>query len=68
MAGGEGFIDGFQMTDPDHCRPPAKVPTVSGGRTAGYFGWQGKDLDRFYLAVPVRGAQTAEMRICPVQD
>jgi DNA-binding beta-propeller fold protein YncE len=68
VAGGEGFIDVFQMTDPDHYRLLAKVPTTLGGRTAGYFGRQGKGFDRFYLAVPARGGQSAEMRIYTVQD
>jgi hypothetical protein len=68
MPGGEGFIDVFQMNDPDHYRLLTKVPTTLGGRTAGYFGRQGKGFDRFYLAVPARGGQSAEMRIYSVQD
>jgi hypothetical protein len=38
----------------------AKVPTVVGAGTAGYFGKQGMGFDRFYLAVPARGSQSAE--------
>ena len=68
MPGSEGFIYAFQMTDPDHYRLLAKVPTAVGAGTAGYFGKQGKGFDRFYLAVPARGSQPAEMRIYTVQD
>jgi DNA-binding beta-propeller fold protein YncE len=68
MPGGEGFIDVFQMTDPDHYRLLTKIPTALGARTAGYFGKAGKGFDRFYLAVPARGGQSAEVRIYTVQD
>jgi hypothetical protein len=68
MPGGEGFIYAFQMTDPDHYRLLAKIPTAIGAKTAGYWGKQGKGFDRFYLAVPARGGQSAEVRIYTVQD
>jgi hypothetical protein len=68
MPGGEGFIYAFQMTDPDHYRLLDKIPTAIGAKTAGYYGKQGKGFDRFYLAVPARGGQSAEVRIYTVQD
>jgi hypothetical protein len=68
MPGGEGAIEVFQMTDPDHYQHLAKIPTAIGARTAGYFGKGGKGFDRFYLAVPARGGQPAEVRIYTVQD
>jgi len=68
MPGGEGFIDVFQMNDPDHYQLLARIPTAIGAKTAGYFGKQGKGFDRFYLAVPARGGQPAEVRIYTVQD
>jgi hypothetical protein len=68
MPGGEGFIDVFQMIDPDHYRLLAKIPTAIGAKTAGYYGKQAKGFDRFYLAVPARGGQSAEMRIYTVQN
>lgn len=68
MPGGEGFIYVFQMADPDHYRLLAKIPTAIGAKTAGYYGKQGKGFDRFYLAVPARGGQPAEVRIYTVQD
>src|ERR1700736_583535 len=68
VPGGEGMIDVFQMNDPDHYRLLAKIPTSLGGRTAGYFGRQDKGMHRFFLAVPARGGQSAELRIYTVQD
>jgi len=68
MPGGEGFIYAFQMTDSDHYQLLAKIPTAIGAKTAGYYGKQGKGFDRFYLAVPARGGQSAEVRIYTVQD
>jgi hypothetical protein len=68
MPGGEGFIDVFQMEDRDHYRLLAKIPTALGARTAGYFGKGSKGFERFYLAVPARGGQSAEVRIYTVQD
>lgn len=68
MPGSEGFIYVYQLADPDHCQLLSKIPTAVGAGTAGYFGKQGKGFDRFYLAVPARGNQPAEMRIYTVQD
>jgi hypothetical protein len=68
MPGGEGFIYVFQMKDPDHYQLLAKVPTALGGRTAGYFGRQGKGMHRFFLAIPARGGGSAEMRIYTIED
>jgi WD40 repeat protein len=68
MPGGEGFIYVFQQSDPDHYALLSKVPTALGGRTAGYFGRQGKGFDRFYLAIPAGSSAGAEVRIYTVQD
>jgi hypothetical protein len=68
VPGGEGLIYVFQMNDPDHYRLLTKVSTALGGRTAGYFGRQGKGINRFFLAVPASGRQSAEVRIYTVQD
>lgn len=68
MPGGEGYIAAFQMIDPGHYKLLAKIPTAIGAKTAGYYGKQGKGFDRFYLAVPARGGQSAEVRIYTVQD
>jgi hypothetical protein len=42
--------------------------TAIGLRTTSYFGKAGKGFDHLYLAVPARGGQSAEVRICTVQD
>jgi hypothetical protein len=68
MPGGEGFIFVFQMKDPDHYELLAKIPTALGGRTAGYFGRQGKGMHRFFLAIPASAGRGAEMRIYTIQD
>ncbi len=77
MPGGEGFIYVFQMTDPDHYTPLAKISTVIGAKTAGHFNAleprgptriPGKGFDRFYLAVPVHGNEPAEIRIYTAQE
>lgn len=68
VPGGEGVIYVFQMNDPDHYRLLAKIPSALGGRTAGYFGRQKKGTHRFFLAVPARGAQSAEVRIYTIQE
>ena len=68
MPGSEGFIYAYQMKDSDHLQLLAKVPTAIGAATAGYWGKQGKGFDRFYLAVPARGSEPAEIRIYVVQD
>ncbi|MGB8459403.1 MAG: hypothetical protein WCE50_16885, partial [Candidatus Acidiferrum sp.] len=68
MVGGEGFIYAFQQKDPDHYQLITKIPTALGARTAGYFGKGKKSFDRFFLAVPARSGQGAEIWIYTVQD
>jgi DNA-binding beta-propeller fold protein YncE len=68
VPGREGAIWVYQETDPDHYNIIAKVPTVVGAGTAGYFGRQGKGFDRFYLAVSAAGNSNAEVRIYTLQD
>jgi hypothetical protein len=69
IPGGQGFIDVFQEKDPDHYERIARIPTVLGARTAGYFGKLGKKgIDRLYLAVPASGDHAAEVRTYTVQE
>jgi DNA-binding beta-propeller fold protein YncE len=68
VAGREGFIWVYQQADPDHYNVIAKVPTVVGAGTAGYFGRQGKGFDRFYLAVSAGANSSAEVRIYTMND
>ena len=56
---GEGFVDVIAQSSPDNYQRIAKVSTAAGART-GFFS---PDLDRYYLAVPDRGNQKAEIRV-----
>lgn len=58
ISGGEGFIDVFGQRDADHYLLASRIPTVSGARTSLFV----PELNRFYLAVPHRGNQAAEIR------
>lgn len=68
MSGGEGAIDVFQMTDPDHFHRLDRVPSALGARTSGYYGKQNKGFDFFYVAVPNRTNRDAEVLVYMVQD
>src|SRR5260370_7414403 len=68
MPGGEGFIYVFQQSDPDHYSFLSKVPTVLGGRTAGYFGRQGKGFDRFFPAIPAPTSPRPQPRTYPAHN
>jgi DNA-binding beta-propeller fold protein YncE len=68
VPGRAGEIWVYQQTDPDHYNVIAKVPTVVGAGTAGYFGRQGKGFDRFYLAVSAGASSSAEVRVYTLGD
>jgi DNA-binding beta-propeller fold protein YncE len=68
VPGREGAIWVYQQNGPDHFTLIAKVPTVVGAGTAGYFGRQGKGFDRFYLAVSATANSNAEVRIYTLND
>jgi DNA-binding beta-propeller fold protein YncE len=68
VPGRAGEIWVYQQADPDHYNLIAKIPTVVGAGTAGYFGRQGKGFDRFYLAVSASATASAEVRIYTMQD
>jgi len=59
---GEGFIDVIEQRDTDHYRLISRVPTVAGARTSAF----SAELNSFYLGVPRRGDQPAELRIFKV--
>jgi hypothetical protein len=58
---GEGFIDVFVPKSKDLYERTERIATAPGARTAFY----SPERKEFYLAVPDRGAQKAEIRICP---
>jgi hypothetical protein len=59
---GEGFVDVVEQRDADHYRMLARVSTVAGARTSTFSG----QLKRFYLGVPRRGDEPAELRVFDV--
>jgi hypothetical protein len=63
ISGGEGFLSIFQQDDADHYRAMTKIPTAMGARTSLFV----PELRRFYLAVPHRGNQRAEVRVYEAQ-
>ena len=63
VSGGEGFLEAFEQKGPDEYRSIGKLATASGARTGLYV----PDLSQFFLAVPHRGNQGAEIRVYSVQ-
>jgi DNA-binding beta-propeller fold protein YncE len=59
ISGGEGFINVFDQSGPDQYQPTAKIRTASGARTSLFV----PELNGFYLAVPHRANQKAEIRV-----
>jgi len=59
VSGGEGYIDVIEDQGGNRFRPIARMRTASGARTSLLVA----DDRRFYLAVPHRGSQKAEIRI-----
>jgi hypothetical protein len=56
---GEGFIDIVEQVSTDNYNRPTRIPTASGARTSFF----SPDLDHYYLAVPHRPNQSAEIRV-----
>jgi hypothetical protein len=61
---GEGFIDVIDQRSADTYQLRERIPTRAGARTAFF----SKDLNEFYLAVPQRGNQSAELRVFQTQN
>jgi DNA-binding beta-propeller fold protein YncE len=62
VSGGQGAISVVDQVDADHYRLGTSIPTGPGARTSLFV----RQMDRFYLAVPRRGARTAEIRVYAV--
>jgi hypothetical protein len=60
---GEGFINILEQQDTDHYKAAGKIPTARGARTSLLV----PALKRFYLAVPRREDQGAEIRVYEVR-
>jgi DNA-binding beta-propeller fold protein YncE len=56
---GEGFMDVIDQLDADHYKLRERISTREGARTSFY----SSELDSFYLAVPQRNGQEAEIRV-----
>ncbi len=59
VIGGEGAVDVFRMSDPNHYEHAGRTNTASGART----GLFNPNLDRVFVAVPHRGSQAAEVLV-----
>ena len=62
VSGGQGMISVVDQMDADDYRLRTEIPTTPGARTSLYV----PQLKRFYLAVPRRGAHTAEISVYAV--
>jgi hypothetical protein len=64
VIGGEGIIGVFQQNDPDHYELVANVPSAVGIRTGYFFAKR----DRFYVAVPAKGNEPAQIWTYEAED
>ena len=64
VIGGEGSITVIQQNDPDHYELIANVPTSIGVRTGYFFAKR----DRFYVGVPAKGNEPAQIWTYEVED
>jgi hypothetical protein len=64
VIGAEGFISVFQQNDPDHYELIANIPSGVGIRTGYFF----TKRDRFYVAVPAKGSEPAQVWTYEAED
>jgi len=64
VIGGDGAVDVFQMTDPNHYEHAGRTNTASGARTGFFI----PVLDRLYVAVPRRGSQSAKVFVYQIMQ
>ena len=64
VVGGEGVISVFQQDDPDHYQLVANVPSSVGIRTGYFFARR----DRFYVGVPAKGNEPAQVWTFEAED
>jgi len=64
VIGAEGFISVFQQNDPDHYELVANVPSGIGIRTGFFFARR----DRFYVGVPAKGSEPAQVWTYEAED
>jgi hypothetical protein len=61
---GEGYVDVVDQRDADHYELRERISTRAGARTSFF----SAELNEFYLAVPQRGNQSAEIRVFQPQQ
>lgn len=64
IVGGEGVISVVQQNDPEHYELIENIPTTVGVRTGYFF----TKRDRFYVAVPAKGNEPAQIWTYEAQD
>ena len=64
VIGAEGFISVFQQNDPDHYELLANAPSGIGIRTGYFF----TKRDRFYVGVPAKGSEPAQIWTYEAED
>src|SRR5260370_4700424 len=64
VIGAEGFISVFQQNDPDHYELITNVPSGIGILTGDYF----TSRDRFYVGVPAKGSEPAQVWTYEAED
>jgi DNA-binding beta-propeller fold protein YncE len=64
VIGAEGFISVFQQNDPDHYELLGNVPSGIGIRTGYFF----TKRDRFYVGVPAKGSEPAQVWTYEAED
>ena len=64
VIGAEGFISVFQQNDPDHYELISNVPSGIGIRTGYFF----TKRDRFYVGVPAKGNEPAQIWTYEAED
>ncbi len=64
VIGAEGFVSVFQQNDPDHYELIANVPSGIGIRTGFFF----TRRDRFYVGVPAKGSEPAQVWTFEAED
>src|ERR1700676_4762384 len=64
VVGGEGVISVFQQDDPDHFQFAPNVPSSVGIRTGYFFARR----DRFYVGVPAKGSEPAQIWTFEAED
>jgi len=62
--GGEGFVSVFQQNDPNHYELLSAIPTGIGMRTGYFF----TKRDRFYIGVPAKGNEPAQVWTYEAED